>query len=295
MDVSTSIRLATTRICGHRAGMNAEIAAQANAAEPLLEIDEASVVRGDRLILDRLGLRVAAGQHTAVLGPNGSGKSTLVKLIARQLYPLARDDGRGQVRVFGRERWNVAELRGLLGIVSPALQRDYTSEMPLEVFDAVVSGFFAARGLGLDHRVSEPMRERAREALAQLDAGHLAGRDMASLSTGEARRVLIARALVHRPRALLLDEPCAGLDLASRRRFLESLRTLARGGTTLLLVTHHIEEILPEIGHVLLLREGRVLQQGDKATTLTDAALTAAFGMPIRVQRHGDWYDAALD
>jgi iron complex transport system ATP-binding protein len=277
--------------------MNADTAA-AHAAAPdthLLDIDEASVLRGERLVLDHLSLRVATGQHTAILGPNGSGKSTLVKLIARQVYPLARGDGHGQVRVFGRERWNVAALRGLLGIVSPALQRDYTSETPLEVFDAVVSGFFAARGLGLDHPVSESMRARAREALAQLDAGHLAGREMASLSTGEARRVLIARALVHRPRALLLDEPCAGLDLASRRRFLESLRTLARHGTTLLLVTHHIEEILPEIGQVLLLRDGRVLQQGDKSAMLTDAALGATFGMPVHVHRHGDWYAATLD
>lgn len=262
---------------------------------PLLDIDEASVMRGDRLILDRLLLRVAAGQHTAILGPNGSGKSTLVKLVARQLYPLARDDGRGQVRIFGRERWNVAALRSRLGIVSPAMQRDYTSDTPLEAFDAVISGFFAARGLGLDHQVTERMRERAREALEQLDAGHLAGREMASLSTGEARRVLIARALVHRPRALLLDEPCAGLDLVSRRRFLESLRSLARGGTTLLLVTHHIEEVLPEIVQVLLLRDGRLRQQGAKSEVLTDAALSDTFGMPIRVRRRGEWYDAAID
>lgn len=262
---------------------------------PLLDIDEASVMRGERAILDRLSLRVAPGQHTAILGPNGSGKSTLVKLIARQIYPLARDDGRGQVRVFGRERWNVAELRGLLGIVSPALQRDYTSDTPLQAFDAVVSGFFAARGLWLNHRVTDEMRARAHAALEQMDAGHLAGREMESLSTGEARRVLIARALVHRPRALLLDEPCAGLDLVSRRRFLESLRALARGGTTLLLVTHHIEEILPEIDRVLLLRDGRALQQGDKRAMLTDAALSAAFGMPVRVSRRSEWYAAAVD
>lgn len=273
--------------------MNAQ--APIPAADALLEIDQASVMRGERLILDRLNLRVAAGQHTAILGPNGSGKSTLVKLIARQLYPLARRDGGSSVRVFGRERWHVAELRSLLGIVSPALQLDYTSDATLEVFDAVVSGFFAARGLGLDHQVSDAMRERAREALEHIGAAHLAGREMASLSTGEARRVLIARALVHRPRALLLDEPCAGLDLASRRRFLESLRALARGGTTLLLVTHHIEEILPEIAQVLLLSGGRVLQQGDKSAMLTDAALSATFGMPVRVRRHGEWYDAALD
>lgn len=262
---------------------------------PLLEIQEASVLRGEHLILDQLSLRLATGQHTAILGANGSGKSTLIRLIARQLYPLARPDGTPVIRVFGRDRWSVSELRSLIGIVSPALQLDYTSDTPLEVFDAVVSGFFAARGLGLDHQVTPWMRERAQEALAQMEATQLIGREMASLSTGEARRVLIARALVHRPRALLLDEPCAGLDPASRRRFLESLRQLARHGTTLLLVTHHVEEILPEIDHVLLLREGKVLREGNKAGVLTDDVLTAAFGMPMRVGRQGEYYSADVE
>ena len=262
---------------------------------PLLEIEEASVRRGERLLLDRLSLRVPIGRHTAILGPNGSGKSTLVRLVAREVYPSESERGRGSVRVFGRDLWNVAELRSLLGIVSPLLQRDFTGDPPLEAFEAVVSGFFSARGLGLHHRVTEEMRERALQAMDTIGAGHLVGREMASLSSGEARRVLIARSLVHRPRALLLDEPCEGLDLVRRRLFLESLRALAKGGTTLLLVTHHIEEIVPEIGQVLLLRDGRVLRQGEKAETLTDASLSAAFGMPIRVRRRGDWYDAAID
>ena len=268
---------------------------QLNSEDDLLTIDQASVMQGDRLVLDRLSLCIADGQHTAILGPNGSGKSTLVKLIARQLYPLAKRDGNGRVHIFGRDRWNVAELRSLLGIVSPAVQLDYTSDTPVEVFDAVVSGFFAARGISFNHQVTDDMRGRAHEALTQVGATSLIGRDMASLSTGEARRVLIARALVHRPRALLLDEPCAGLDMASRRHFLEGLRELARSGTTLLLVTHHVEEILPEIGQVVLLRDGRVFRQGSKADTLTDATLSEAFAMPVRVSRHGDYYAATLD
>jgi iron complex transport system ATP-binding protein len=262
---------------------------------PLLDIAQASVMRGQQLILDRLNLRLAVGQHTAVLGPNGSGKSTLIRLIARQIYPLARRDGVPAIRIFGRDRWDVSELRSLIGIVSPAVQLDYTSDTPLEVFDAVISGFFSARGLWVNHEATAWMRERAQDALEQVEASHLIGREMASLSTGEARRVLIARALVHRPRALLLDEPCAGLDPASRRRFLESLRHLAQQGTTLVLVTHHVEEVLPEIEHVVLLREGRVLQEGSKTDILTNAALTAAFGMPIRITQHGGYYNATVD
>jgi iron complex transport system ATP-binding protein len=265
------------------------------AAVPLLEIDDASVMRGDRLILDRFSLRIGAGEHTAILGANGAGKSTLVRLITRELYPLARGDGRASMHVFGRERWHVSELRGLLGIVSPSLQDDCTSDATLEVEEAVFSSFFAARRLGLDHHVTPSMRHRADEALAQAGATHLRGRSMASLSTGEARRVLIARALVHRPRALLLDEPCAALDMASRRHFLESLRGLARNGTTLLLVTHRIEEILPEIGQVVALREGRLVRHGDKADVLNDAVLSETFGMPVRVQRHGEYYSAAIE
>ena len=268
---------------------------QPSTEDELLTIDRASVMQGDRLVLDQLTLRLADGQHTAILGSNGSGKSTLVKLIARHLYPLAQRDGSGTVRIFGRDRWNVAELRSLLGIVSPAVQLDYTSDTPVEVFDAVVSGFFAARGTSFNHQITDDMRARATEALRQVGATSLVGRNMVSLSTGEARRVLIARALVHRPRALLLDEPCAGLDMASRRHFLESLRALARSGTTLLLVTHHVEEILPEIDNVVLLRDGRVFKQGDKSSTLTDGALSETFGMPVRVTTHGNYYAAALE
>lgn len=265
-----------------------------NSKEELLTIDQASVMQGDRPVLHKLSLRIADGQHTAILGPNGSGKSTLVKLIARQLYPLAQRDGTGTVRIFGRDRWNVSELRSLLGIVSPAVQLDYTSDTPVEVFDAVVSGFFAARGISFNHRLTDEMHRRAGEALSQVGAENLIGRDMASLSTGEARRVLIARALVHRPRALLLDEPCTGLDMVSRRHFLEGLRELARNGTTLLLVTHQVEEILPEIDNIVLLRQGQVFSQGLKSETLTDSALSDTFGMPVQVARHGDYYAAVL-
>lgn len=264
--------------------------------EPLLSLTDVSVARGGgRPMLDGVSLTIPHGRHTAILGRNGSGKSTLVKLITRQLYPtVGRDGVLGQVRVFGQTAWNVFELRSLLGVVSPATQSDYAGDERLEVFDAVVSGFFAARGVW-NHAVAEPMRRASREALERMGVAHLIGREMASLSTGEARRVLIARALVHRPRALLLDEPCAGLDPATRRLFLETLREVARDGVTLVLVTHHVEEILPEIDHLVLLRDGRVLAEGARDRMLTGPVLTDLFGLPTTVERRGDWSWAHLD
>ena len=267
----------------------------ASEPEMLLQMDGVSVVRGGRPLLDDVSLKVRRGQHTAILGANGSGKSTLVRLIARQLYPTPNADGRtGQVRIFGKDLWDVFELRRRLGIVSPALQSDLAGDEPLEAFDAVISGFFASRGLWRREATLE-MRRDTEAALARMGADHLAGRSLATLSTGEARRVLIARALVHRPEALLLDEPCGGLDPAARRDFLQDLRAVARSGVTLILVTHHVEEILPEIDRLVMLRQGQVLHDGPRAALLTDAALTDLFGRPMTVERRGDWDWARIE
>jgi iron complex transport system ATP-binding protein len=241
-------------------------------------------------ILDLPALTIGAGESTAILGANGSGKSTLVKLIARQLYPAWGAD----VRIFGQDSWNVFELRKLLGIISTTMQLDFDAEPPLETLDCVVSGFFASRGLWAHQHYTQEMVDASLAALEEVGATHLIGRSMASLSTGEARRVLIARALAHRPRALLLDEPCAGLDPAARHHFLAMLRDVARGGTTLILITHHIEEILPEIDRIVMLQGGRLLHDGAKADLLTGEALTGLFGLPMTVVQRGDWYDAAI-
>ena len=261
--------------------------------DALLSIDRATVLREGRPLLDALSLSIAPGQHTAILGPNGSGKSTLVKLIERRLYPLVHKDGSPVVRVFGRDRWNVAELRSLLGVVSSDLRREFEGSNEL-ASHAVLSGFFASMTLGLDHVVDRAMSRRAAEALERVGVAHLAERDVSTLSTGEARRVLIARALVHRPRALLLDEPCAGLDPGTRRRFLDLLSELAREGTTLVMVTHHVEEIVPEIDHVVMLRDGRVFDQGPKQRLLADRHLSELFGWPMEVERGNGFYGARL-
>ncbi|MDQ2801084.1 MAG: ATP-binding cassette domain-containing protein, partial [Armatimonadota bacterium] len=158
--------------------------------------------------------------------------------------------------------------------------------------EAVLSGFFASLGLARHHSVTPAMRERAQNALALMEASPLADKPLEEMSTGEARRILIARALVSDPRALLLDEPTAGLDLVARHRFLETLRHVAAQGKTILLVTHHVEEILPEMERVILLRAGRVFRDGFRRDVLTSDTLSALYDTPLSVREQNGYYAA---
>ena len=259
---------------------------------PLLQIDRATLVKGGTRLLDDLSLTIASGEHIAILGPNGSGKSSLIKLITRQYYPLAAKDGRSKITLFGRDRWDIFEMRSLLGIVSADLHQAFVNASGLSGEEAVLSGFFAAHGLAQHHIVTPEMRGQAQEALKLVEATSFAGKPLEQMSTGEARRILIARALAAQPRALLLDEPTTGLDLVARRRFLETLRRIALRGTTIILVTHHVEEILPEIGRVVLMQDGKIFRDGPKRDVLTSQALTDLFGSPIEI-RSADGYYAA--
>ena len=266
-----------------------------NEIPPLLQIDRATLVKGGTRILDNLNLTIALGEHTAIVGPNGSGKSSLIKLITRQYYPLAGTDGRPKIALFGRDRWDVFELRTLLGIVSADLHQTFVNDDALTGREVILSGFFASQGLAKHHAVTPGMQERAREALNLMEAAPLAEKLIGHMSTGEARRILIARALVHDPRALLLDEPTTGLDLIARRRFLETLRRIARRGTTIILVTHHVEEILPEIGRVVLMKGGAVFRDGPKRDILTPPNMTALFDAPVHVREEAGYYAAGYN
>lgn len=267
--------------------------------QPVLELLDATVVKGDRRVLSGLRLTIREGEHTAILGPNGAGKSVLVSLLTHHERALVPAGGTSAVRVFGEDRWNVSELRAQLGIVSADLHQRFVagnSEGRITGEAAVLSAFLVSHGILRYGVVTDDMRRRAAEALDVVGAAHLAPRTLDQMSSGEARRVMLARVLATSlsgvPRALVLDEPTTGLDLATRHSFMELVRGIVRGGTTLVLITHHIEEIVPEVGRVILLQEGRIVADGPKASVLTGQRLSALFGLPITVQEAGGYHYA---
>jgi iron complex transport system ATP-binding protein len=260
-----------------------------DAATPaLLDFQQISVMRDDKLALDRLSLRVGVGEHVAILGPNGCGKSTLIKTITRECYPMLREGS--SARILGHEVWDIFQLRSQFGIVSPDLMTACTREITgLEV---VLSGFFSCIGSWPYYEITDTMREKAERTMKRLGALHLADRTMTEMSSGEARRMLIGRALVHEPSALLLDEPSTALDLLAQQELRETLRGLARSGIGIVLVTHHLADIIPEMQRVLMLRDGHIIADGDKRELLTVERLTDLFGVPVQLARNDGYYHA---
>ena len=254
------------------------------ASVSLLSLSRVNVVRGERPALLDINLEIARSEHVCILGPNGCGKSTLIKTITRECYPLARDGS--SISILGRERWDIFELRTLLGIVSPDLLASCTSDATGR--DVVLSGFFSSTRIFPHHHPDPLHLARAEETLSRLGIAHLADRPVSQMSSGEAKRTLIARALVHQPQTLLFDEPSNALDIGAQLQLRDTMRELAKSGIGILLVTHHVSEIIPEIERVVLLREGKILRDGKKADVLTAANLAALFGAPVQlVQQDG--------
>jgi len=256
-------------------------------ADLLLSIRGARVVRNGTEILHVESLDVRRGEHVALLGPNGAGKSTLLRLVTRDVRPIATEPP--AVTLAGRSRWDLFEARRVFGLVSDALQEDY--DRAVSVHDAVLSGYFGSIGVWRRDEVTPEMRTHAEALMAQLDIAELAERRMDTLSTGEARRALIARALVHDPPALILDEPCDGLDPGVRARFIDTVRDLARGGHTLVMVTHHIADIVPEIDRVVMLSGGHVIADGRKCELLTSERVSELFGAVLTVTEREGFFE----
>ena len=257
-----------------------------NHTPPLIELRNVSVARSGRVVLHDLNLRIEAGEHVAIMGPNGSGKSTLIKTITREFYPL-QDEG-SSMKLFGQETWDVSELRSLLGIMTNDLAAFYLR--PITGRDAVLSGFFSSVGLWRHQKIKPEMREKTDELLAWLEIEHLARRVVGEMSSGEVRRVMIARALVHEPKALLFDEPSNSLDVVAQIELRRTMSKLAQSGIALLLITHHLPDVVPEIERVIFMRDGRIVGDGSKPELLTADRLGSLFGCPVHVTTQDGYY-----
>jgi iron complex transport system ATP-binding protein len=256
---------------------------------PFLELEEVNVARGGRTVLHGINLRVEAGEQIAVLGPNGCGKSTLIKTMTCECYPLAQEGTR--VSIFGRERWDLTELKRRLGVVSDVLPGRPTLRTTGR--DAVLTGFFSSSTLWPNLLVTDTMRARAEEVLELVGAVGIAEKLVGEMSAGEQRRVMIGRALAGSgAEMVLLDEPSNALDIAAQHGLRGMLRRLAQQGTGILLITHQIADILPEIGRVILMREGRIVADGKKEKLLTEPVLSELFGVEVRVMQRDRFYHA---
>ena len=242
---------------------------------PLLEFRNVTIMRGNKRALDSISLEIAEGEHAAILGPNGSGKSSLIKAITHECYAVQGSC----LRIMGREVWNVFDLRVMLGIVSNDLMATCTRD--IKGREAVLSGFFSSIGLWPNHHVTPEMERKADEILELLEAPHLADRWVDEMSSGEARRILVGRALVHDPKALVLDEPTTSLDMRAAWELHQTLRKLAARGISIIMVTHHLPDLIPEIDRVILLKEGRIYKDGPRREVLTAQSLSELFGMQV--------------
>ena len=261
--------------------------AQLSSNQPLIEYRNVIVSKNARVVLNGITLSIDCGEHVAILGPNGAGKSFLIRTITRECYPHAGVPD-SYIRILGKEDWNVFELRSLLGIVTEDLIALCTKNFTCR--EIILSGFFSSIGIWPYHHVTRAMERKAREIMGLLEIAHLAERNMNQISTGEARRILIGRALVHDPQALVLDEPTSSLDFHAAHKLRNILSKIAGAGTSMIMVTHNTADVIPEIERVILLKAGRVFRDGDKEKVLTSESLSPLFDMPLEVVKRDGYY-----
>lgn len=258
---------------------------------PLIDIQNATIYRGDTCVFQNFSLTIEQHEQVAILGPNGCGKTTLLKTLNREIYPVASEDS--WIRILGKDKWNVWDLRAHIGIVSHELQMRYTkTDTGLHV---VLSGFLSSIGIHgvLSGRLGDSHREKAIAVMRELAIEDLADKPLGKMSTGQQRRCLLARALVHDPDTLIFDEPTAGLDLTSSFDLLARISRLVDAGKSILMVTHQLNEIPPDIQRIVLLRAGTIVADGEKSAVLTEENLYRTYNTRIRVSEVDGYYLAS--
>ncbi len=246
----------------------------------LIEMKNVTVKCGKKAVFSGLTLTLPPDQSCAVIGPNGSGKSTLLKLIFRDLYPAA--DEHSSFKVLGQSPREMDRLRLRMGLVSHELQSKIHKNS--SVFDVVVSQFYTSLTTWSHQSYSTEQVEAAGSAIESAGMGHLSENHFATLSTGEQRRCLLARALIHDPEYLILDEPTSGLDIKATHQYMETMSMLIASGKKIVLVTHHLQEILPEIDWFVFLKDGQLVDEGTRSELLTEEKISDLFEMPIQLK-----------
>ena len=237
---------------------------------------------GGHAVIHDLCLQLRIGESTTILGANGAGKSTIVNLINRNLYPLVKPDS--HLKLFGHRTINIWQLRSSLGLASSDLETRFSPQ--IRARELILSGFFGSTRLGRDQIPNPQQLAKSESLVKQLNLDAFAMQPFGELSDGQRRRLMIARALIHNPKVLVLDEPCRALDLKACHQLLEIMRNLCQQGTTLLVITHRIDTIIPEMNRVLFVQQGRLCADGTPTQLLQDHKLSELFDTPLRVFEH---------
>ena len=255
---------------------------------PLFAIHDARVRREGKDILKVDDFVLNQGEHIALLGPNGAGKSTFIKLLTREVLPLYRDNP--PVRFMGNPRPSLVDIRRYFGVVSATMQDQVSVHLPAR--EIVCGGLFGTLGVPAEMNLKPTQEQwsRTMQVMEELGIGSLAGRDVLTLSSGQLRRVLVARELVSNPQALIFDEPCTGLDPEGMYYLRETMRKLAAAGKSIIVVTHYPEDIIPAVKRVLLIKDAAIYADGSKDEILVDEVMTKMFGVPIAVEHRDGWY-----
>jgi iron complex transport system ATP-binding protein len=252
----------------------------------MIELNQVSAFQQQTQVFNQVSLKIGCNERVAILGPNGAGKSTLLKLINREIYPVERAGS--YLKLFGNETVNLWDLRSKIGFVSQDMQEDYTPYT--SALDVVTSGFFGSMGTHAHLRPSEDQVALARTLMMQLCMDIDEQRMFQRLSTGQKRRLLLARALVHHPQALILDEPTSGLDMGASLGLLSLMRSFCGEGRAMIITTHHIDEIIPEIDRVILISHGQLIDDGPKSEILTSEKLSNLYQTNLQVSQNDGWY-----
>ena len=249
----------------------------------LVQIKNADVYVGGNKVLNSLSWSMGEKENWAIIGNNGSGKTTFMRLIFGELIPVYG----GKVGLFGnKEHTSLSDVREKIGYVSAEYQNSY--DRPALGWEVVASGYFSS--IGLHEEVTLKQKEAAFASMKYLGIENLSETPYRQMSYGEARRILLARAMVRRTHLMILDEPCTGLDIPTREIFLETIEKMSRKRTQMIYVTHRIEEIMPCISHVLYLKNGKIFKQGKKEVMMNSKTLSSALGCSLTIQKNSKRY-----